>query len=704
MWSQNCKTILAVRRMREIYKYLNSSTKTLPGIGEKLYEALERLNCSTAFSLLTHFPTRISFRSICNDLSKLPLKSEVILELKFLEIFAPKKNKVKKVVCDKNGVPVELLYFNYFPYYLFNNKKYGDDIVVLGNVRTSPSNGIQIAHPTVYNSLDDIEKKALIYPLTYAINSSVIHKFVNIVLKNVSTFLIPEWLGEDKRHSYGFGSFLESLQSIHNPKSNNDILPNSIFRRRLAFDELLASQIAISIVRKNRTYNQGNSSDFSGKLKKELLNKLQFTLTEGQVSSLEEIEADQRSSNRMVRLLQGDVGSGKTLVALCAILNAIEGIGQAALMAPTDILANQHFNWISESLEGFGIKVALLTGKIGGKKRQLILGDLRNGEIQILIGTHAIFQDSVEFQNLRLVIIDEQHRFGVQQRMALMNKGKNTDVVVMSATPIPRTLSMTMYGDMDVSILSGKPKGRMPVITYSLQESKVDKVLSFIRKKISLGEKIYWVCPLIEGDIENDNIAVENRFVFLKKFFGEKVGLMHGKLPSDEKDKTMNDFAFGEVSILVSTTVVEVGVDVPDATLLIIESPDRFGLAQLHQLRGRVGRSMKQSECIMLYSPDNLTHSSVSKIKIMKDSNDGFYIAEQDLKLRGGGSVLGSKQSGLPGFKIADLEFHSDLLSDANKYANEILMSIGSEDTQNKIELLLNIFGYKENFKLISAG
>ncbi|MCH9753653.1 MAG: DEAD/DEAH box helicase, partial [Alphaproteobacteria bacterium] len=398
------------------------------------------------------------------------------------------------------------------------------------------------------------------------------------------------------------------------------------------------------------------------------------------------------------------VGSGKTLVALCAILNVIESGSQAALMAPTDILANQHFTWISKSLSSFGIKVELLTGKITGKRRQIILDKLNNGEIGILIGTHAIFQDNVEFQDLGLVIIDEQHRFGVQQRMSLMSKGKNADVLVMSATPIPRTLSLTMYGDMDISILSGKPKGRMPVTTYSLQEAKVDKIIELIKKKIGLGEKIYWICPLIEGDVDNDNVAAENRFVFLKKSFARKVGLMHGKLPVEEKDKTMNDFAFGDVDILVSTTVVEVGVDVPDATLLIIESPDRFGLAQLHQLRGRVGRGTKQSECIMLYSPDNLTHSSVSKIKIMKESNDGFYIAEQDLKLRGGGSILGSKQSGLPGFRIADLEFHSDLLSEANKYANEILTHIENEETQQKVELLLNVFGYKENFKLISAG
>lgn len=690
--------------MREIYKYLNASTKTFPGIGIKLYEALERLNCTTIFSLLTHFPTRIIFRSICDDLSKLPPKSEVILELKFLEIVAPKKSKIKKVICDKNGVPVELLYFNYFPYYFFNNKKYGETIVVLGTVRSNKIKGVQIAHPTLYKSSEEVEKMSLVYPLTYAINSSAIHKFVNIIIKDISKFIIPEWIDENRKTSYGWSSFFESIKSIHNPKSNSDILPNSNFRRRLAFDELLASQLAISIVRKNRRDNQGSRSNFSGELKRKLLNKLQFTLTEGQNSALAEIELDQKSSNRMVRLLQGDVGSGKTLVALCAILNVIEVGGQGALMAPTDILANQHFNWISESLSDFGIEIALLTGKVSEKNRKPILEDLKNGKINILIGTHAIFQDSVELQDLRIVIIDEQHRFGVQQRMSLMNKGKNADVLVMSATPIPRTLALTMYGDMDVSILSGKPNGRMPISTYSLQESKIDKVLDLIKKKISLGEKIYWICPLIEGDIENDNIAVENRFVFLKKIFGKQVGLMHGRLPVDEKDKNMNDFALGDVSILVSTTVVEVGVDVPDATLLIIEGPDRFGLAQLHQLRGRVGRGTKQSECIMLYSPDSLTHSSVSKIKIMKESNDGFYIAEQDLKLRGGGSILGSKQSGLPGFKVADLEFHSDLLYDANKCAREILASIENEEVYNKVELLLNIFGYKENFKLISAG
>lgn len=690
--------------MREIFTYLNSSIIALPGVGEKIYEALERLNCRTIFDLLTHFPTKIIFRSICSDISELDNNSEVILKLKFIEIESSSRSKVKKVICDSNGTPVELLYFNYFPHYIFNSKNFGDEIIILGTARIHPKNGIQIAHPTIYKSVEEIERTSVIYPLTYAINSSVIHKFVNVALDHLKTFSSFEWLDDTKKQLHDWVGFLESLDAIHNPKSHSAFLPISAYRRRIAYDELLASQLAIGLVRKDRSKNEGVPSKFNGNLKEALLEKLQFTLTEGQAFVINEIEEDQRSDNRMIRLLQGDVGSGKTLVALCAIMNVLEEGQQAAIMAPTDILANQHFTWISNALSEFNIKVGLLTGKITGKKRQVILDDLKSGELKILIGTHAIFQDNVEFQDLRLVIIDEQHRFGVQQRMSLMSKGKDSDVLVMSATPIPRTLSLTMYGDMDISILSGKPKGRMPINTYSLQESKVEKIIELMKKKLLLHEKIYWICPLIEGNLENDNIAAENRFAFLKKVFGDQVALLHGKLPQDQKEDVMNKFAFHNTPILVSTTVVEVGVDVPEATLLIIECPDKFGLAQLHQLRGRVGRNTKQSDCILLYIPENLTKSSVAKIKIMKESNDGFYIAEQDLKLRGGGDILGSKQSGLPGFRTADLEFHSDLLAEANKDARAMLENLNQEGVRLNIAMLLNIFGYKKSFELLNAG
>lgn len=690
--------------MREIFTYLNSSINILPGVGEKIQQAFERLNCRTVFDLLTHFPTRIIFRTIFNNMGELENNSEVILKLKFIEIESSSRSKVKKVICDSNGTPVELLYFNYFPHYIFNSKKFGDEIVILGTARIHPKNGIQVAHPTIYKSVDEIERISVIYPLTYAINSSVIHKIVNVAIDHLKTLPRVEWLDNAKKQLHDWVGFVESLDAIHNPKSNNAFLPISVYRRRLAYDEILASQLAIGLVRKDRSKNKGVPSKFNGQLKESLLEKLQFTLTEGQDFVIKEIEKDQRSDNRMIRLLQGDVGSGKTLVALCAVMNVLEENHQATIMAPTDILANQHFTWISNALSEFNIKVGLLTGKITGKKRQAVLEDLKSGKIKILIGTHAIFQDNVEFQDLRLVIIDEQHRFGVQQRMSLMSKGKDSDVLVMSATPIPRTLSLTMYGDMDISILSGKPQGRMPINTYSLQDSKVEKVIELIKKKLLLQEKIYWICPLIEGNLENDNIAAENRFAFLKKVFGEQVALLHGKLPQDQKEEVMSKFAFHNTPILVSTTVVEVGVDVPEATLLIIECPDKFGLAQLHQLRGRVGRNNKQSDCILLYIPANLTHASVSKIKIMKESNDGFYIAEQDLKLRGGGDILGSKQSGLPGFRTADLEFHSDLLAEAHKDAKLMLENLGHEGTRRSIAMLLNIFGYKKSFDLLNAG
>ena len=690
--------------MREIHSYLSSSTRLLPGVGDKMYEALLRLGCDTIGNLLFHFPSKIILREISTDFNKIRNNVESIIRLKFVSVENVGRGKVKRVVCLKDGNPIELLYFNYFPHYIFARKQEGDEIVICGTAKIHPKNGVQFMHPQVYNNESEIERISVVYPLTYAVNSAAIHKLMKMALKQVKLFDIPEWLDEEKISGYQWKSFFASLENVHNPKYYNDIDPSYIYRRRLAFDELLASQLAVSIARKGRTKNLGNQYMFDGSLKRKLLDKIGFTLTNGQASALGEIERDQESDNRMVRLIQGDVGSGKTLVALCAIANILEGGHQSAFMAPTDILANQHYEWVSEVTEDLNINVALLTGKITGKKRAEILSRLESGEIDVLIGTHAIFQSNVVFKDLRLVIIDEQHRFGVKQRMALMEKGNNCDVLVMSATPIPRTLSLTMYGDMDISIISDKPAGRMPITTYSLQNAKVQTILSLMEKKLDYKEKVYWICPLIDGDPEGENAAVENRFDYLKSKFGSKVGILHGKLNQDLKEKVMSDFAFGDIDILVSTTVVEVGVNVPEATLLVIESPDKFGLAQLHQLRGRVGRGSKQSECILLYLPESLTESAVKKIKIMKDSNDGFYIAEQDLQLRGGGSILGNKQSGIPDFRIADLDFHKDLLLESNREAKSMLESSEDQDTRARIELLLNIFGYSKNFSLLDAG
>lgn len=690
--------------MREIHNYLSSSTRILPGVGDKMYEALLRLDCDTLINLLFHFPSKIIFRDICDDLSKLQNNAECIIRLKFVSVENVGRGKVKRVVCTKDGDVVELLYFNYFPHYIFSRKKEGDDIVVSGTAKRHPKNGVQFMHPQIYNQESEIERISVVYPLTYAINSAVIHKLITLVLKEIKRFDIPEWIGGDSISRHSWSSFFSSLDHIHNPKNYNDIDPSCMYRRRLAFDELLASQLAVNIARTSRTKDLGHSCKFSSEMKDKLLDKIGFTLTKGQIAALNDIEKDQSSSNRMVRLVQGDVGSGKTLVALCAMINVIEGSHQAALMAPTDILANQHYEWISGVTEDLGINVELLTGKITGKKRKEILAKLESGEVDILVGTHAIFQSNVVFKDLKLAIIDEQHRFGVKQRMALMDKGDLCDVLVMSATPIPRTLSLTMYGDMDVSIIPDKPEGRMPINTYSLQNAKVEKIISMIRKKLESQEKVYWICPLIDGDPEGENAAVENRFEYLKKIFGNKVGLLHGKLKQELKEEIMSKFAFGDVDILVSTTVVEVGVNVPEATLLVIESPDKFGLAQLHQLRGRVGRGSKQSECILLYLPENLTTTSVKKIKIMKESNDGFYIAEQDLELRGGGSILGSKQSGIPDFRIADLDFHKDLLLESNKEAKLMLGALGNSKIKEHINLLLNMFGYAKNFDLLNAG
>jgi ATP-dependent DNA helicase RecG len=441
----------------------------------------------------------------------------------------------------------------------------------------------------------------------------------------------------------------------------------------------------------------GNPLCFPGNLASKLIDASGFTLTDGQLKAIAEIASDQRSNKRMLRLLQGDVGSGKTIVAACAVLNAIEAGKQAAIVAPTDLLASQHFGYITslcQSLEG--VRIEILTGKTTSSKRRTILKDLSEGKINLVIGTHAVFQHDVIFKDLGLVVIDEQHRFGVEQRMALINKGDKADVLAMSATPIPRTLSLAIYKDMHVSILQDKPYSNSSITTYTKLDSKIEEVLAFMKAKLDLSEQIYWVCPLIEHDEESSDTSAKIRFEHLKKVFGDSVGLLHGKLLQKEKDVIMSEFVEGKLSVLVATTVIEVGIDVKNATLMVIEQAERFGLAQLHQLRGRVGRSSKPSTCILLFSR-NIGEIARQRLEIIKKSNNGFLIAEQDFKLRGGGEILGTKQSGLPEFRVASLDLHYDLLLEASQYADQ-------ERIDERTSVLLRLFGYDAAARLVHAS
>jgi ATP-dependent DNA helicase RecG len=478
----------------------------------------------------------------------------------------------------------------------------------------------------------------------------------------------------------------DCLSHIHNAQSDADLLPTNPYIRQLAFAELLANQIALKIIR-DRTIKDTTKTDLknkSGLLKQEFLQKLPFELTNDQKKAISEIETDIYSSKRMLRLLQGDVGSGKTVVALLTLLPFLENQRQVAIMCPTSILAKQHYEYLVK----MGINAELLTGAIKGKKK--ILTRLANGEIDVAIGTHALFQDGVNFKDLGYVIIDEQHRFGVVQRLSLIEKGANVDTLIMSATPIPRTLSLSIYGDMDLSTIYEKPKNRKEIITTSLHKDRSDTLFSRIRERVGQGEKVYWVCPLInESETEGMEhiIDVNKRFEVLESQFGKQVALLHGEMKEEEKNKILSDFAFGDKKILVSTTVIEVGIDVPDATIIVIENPERFGLAQIHQLRGRVGRGNKQSYCLLFYN--RMGENFKKRAEILKNTSNGFVIAEEDLKLRGAGEILGVRQSGFGDMNFAVLEEHYDLLLEATKTVKYV----------SEYDNLLRLFGYDEMLK-----
>ncbi|MDP6843810.1 MAG: ATP-dependent DNA helicase RecG, partial [Rhodospirillales bacterium] len=467
-----------------------------------------------------------------------------------------------------------------------------------------------------------------------------------------------------------------AIGAAHAPAGEAALAPTMPERARLAFDELLANQLALALVRINLRRARGRAVEGDGGYRKCVVDALPFKLTGAQVRTLQEITGDMASPLRMHRLLQGDVGAGKTIVALLAMLAAVEAGAQAALLAPTEILTRQHFANIQELIEPLresqGIEIALLTGREKGKTREGILARLASGETHLVIGTHALFQEHVEFHDLAFVVVDEQHRFGVHQRLALAEKGQAPDVLVMTATPIPRTLTLTFYGDMDVSKLDEKPAGRQPIQTRTISLARLDDVVGAARRALGTGARIYWVCPLVEESETLDLAAAEDRYAHLRSVFGESVGLVHGRMKGADKDAVMAAFAEGGIQILVATTVIEVGVDVPEATVMIVEHAERFGLAQLHQLRGRIGRGAETSTCLLLYGPA-LGEGARARLNILKDTEDGFRIAEEDLRLRGAGELMGARQSGMPAFRMADMAVHGELLAAARDDARLII-------------------------------
>jgi ATP-dependent DNA helicase RecG len=635
---------------------------SLPGIGPKFAKLFEKLTGPSVISLLWHLPNGLVDRRAEPPLDEALEGSIITAVVKPLAHLAPNNPKQPyRVSCVNDSGDLDLVFFNARADYLKQILPVGEWRVVSGQVERY-GRSLNMIHPDYILPVErrgEIPRFEPIYPLTAGLTAKVVGKAVRTALEKLPD--PPEWTDPHLVKRHGWPDWDDAIRTVHRPKEFADLDPNSPPRQRLAYDELLANQMALALTRQHNRRLPGRPSVGNGTLRGRVLRTLPYALTASQTTAIAEIEADLAGSHRMLRLLQGDVGSGKTVVALMAMLIAVEANGQAALLAPTDILARQHFATLKPLAEAVGVSIALLTGREKGRSRESIVSALADGSQKIVVGTHALVQDDVQFADLRLAVVDEQHRFGVQQRIALAEKGKGVDLLVMTATPIPRTLMLTAYGDIEVSRLTEKPAGRQPIDTRVLPVERMDEVLSGLQRAIAKGARVYWICPLVEESEVSDLAAATARHRALADHFGDRVGLAHGRQKATERDKAMADFAAGRVDILVATTVVEVGVDVPAATVMVIEHAERFGLAQLHQLRGRVGRGSEKSSCLLLYHAP-LGETAKARLQIMRDTEDGFKIAEEDLRLRGGGEVLGTRQSGLPEFRLADMVAHADLI------------------------------------------
>jgi ATP-dependent DNA helicase RecG len=603
---------------------------------------------------------------------------------------------------------VVLTYFRSLPGYVEKLLPVGSRRYVSGTLQMY--DGVpQIVHPdrvvdeAAFAKLSGIDP---VYPLTEGLALGSLRRAVALALEKLPE--LPEWISPDVIRRCKFPPIKEALNRVHVPLELTDILPDGPFWSRLAFDELLAGQLALALVRAQLRRPAGDRHAGDGHLRNKIIDALPYALTSSQRQAAAAIAQDLRQPVRMLRLLQGDVGSGKTVVGLLAAAAVTEVGKQAALMAPTEILARQHIKTITPLADRAGLRVAILTGREKGKERRDILERLEAGDIDLVVGTHALIQDDVVFKGLALAIVDEQHRFGVRERLALTSKGEAVDVLVLSATPIPRTLVLTYFGDMDVSELREKPAGRQPIDTRAVPDSRLGEVMDGVGRALSAGKLVYWICPLVEESEAEGADHLTNatkRFESLQKRFGDKVGLVHGQMKGTDKDRVMAQFASAEIGLLVATTVVEVGVDVPAATIMVIENAERFGLAQLHQLRGRIGRGSEASTCLLLYH-EPLNEMSKARLNVVRETTDGFRIAEEDLKLRGEGDVLGVRQSGLPGYRIARSDVHGQLITQARDEALRIMKDNPKlkGERGEALRCLLYLFERDEAIPLIGAG
>lgn len=696
---------------------LFADIQDLEGIGPRLQKLLKRLlaphmrdDNAKIVDLLFHFPVSLIDRRARPTISQAFAGQLATIEVTVEKHNAPPRGQRRipyRVSCSDATGQIELVFFHANAGYLEKQLPVGETRIISGKIEDYGGR-LQMPHPDHIlktSELDELPLLEPVYPLTTGLSGKVARKAAAQAVARTPE--LPEWQNDAWLKQQDWPKFKSALNTVHAPQNDLDIQPEAPSRQRLIYDELLANQLALALVRSKLRKTSGRSTVGTGIMRNKIMELLPFTLTPSQSFVLGEIDADLKEPARMLRLLQGDVGSGKTIVALLAMVSAVEAGSQAAIMAPTEILARQHLATLTPLCKEAGIRISLLTGRDKGKERSQILDELAAGEIDILIGTHALFQEGVDFKDLALAVIDEQHRFGVHQRLALQAKSGTdaTDVLVMTATPIPRTLLLTHYGDMEVSKLLEKPAGRQPVATRAMPVERLNEVLERLEVAITGGAQVYWVCPLVEESDMLDATAAEERHTALKARFGDKVGLVHGQMKGPDKDAVMQSFANAETSILVATTVIEVGVDVPNATIMVIEHAERFGLAQLHQLRGRVGRGTGKSACILLYKSP-LGETARARLNALRDTEDGFIIAEEDLKLRGGGEVLGTRQSGVPEFRTASLPRDEKLLSASRDDARLILSNDPdlSGPRGDALRHLLYLYERDEAIRLLKAG